>query len=55
MSASIVRPHCLDHLDSGLLPQKWMGTKILPFNQVCGLDIDYPWQMPIAEWWINNQ
>ena len=54
MSASIVRPHCLDYLDDGLLPQKWMGTKILPYHQVCGLDVDYPWQMPMAEWWINN-
>ena len=28
MSMSIVRPHCLDNLNNGLLPQKWMGKKI---------------------------
>ena len=27
MSASIVRPKCLEKLDQGLLPQKWMGKK----------------------------
>ena len=54
MSASVVRPDCLENLESGLLPQKWMGNKILPYQQECGCDIDYPWQMPMAEWWINN-
>ena len=28
MSVSIVRPKCLEKMDSGLLPQKWMGKKI---------------------------
>jgi len=54
MSASVVRPHCLENLSEGLLPQKWMGQKILPYPQDCGCDIDYPWQMPMAEWWLEN-
>ena len=29
MSVSVVRPHCLENLKSGLLPQKWMGKKLL--------------------------
>src|SRR5206468_2249674 len=28
MGVSIVRPRCLEHLEEGLLPQKWMGRKI---------------------------
>jgi len=54
MSASVVRPHCLENIKDGLLPQKWMGQTILPFKQNCGCDIDYPWQMSMAEWWLDN-
>jgi len=54
MSASVVRPHCLEDIDSGMLPQKWMGQSILPYKQICGCDIDYPWQISMAEWWLDN-
>src|ERR1051325_7962803 len=30
MGVSIVRPHCLENLQYGLLPQKWMGQHIAP-------------------------
>jgi len=54
MGASIVRPRNLDHLESGLLPQKWMGQAIHPIKNVGGLDVDYPYQMPQAQWWLEN-
>ena len=54
MGFSIIRPYCLENLNDGLLPQKWMGKKILPVIQDAGLDIDYEWQLPQAEWWIKN-
>jgi len=53
MSVSIVRPRCLDHLDDGLLPQKWMGQKIYPLKQWGGLDVDYEWQIPQVEFWLK--
>ena len=53
MGVSIVRPRCLDDLDSGLLPQKWMGQRIYPIKQWGGLDVDYEWQLPQAEYWLN--
>jgi len=53
MSTSIVRPHCLEHLHDGLLPQKWMGQKILPSKEWGGLDVDYPWQVPQVEYWLR--
>ena len=53
MSVSIVRPRCLEHLKDGLLPQKWMGQKIYPIKQWGGLDIDYKWQLPQAEYWLK--
>jgi len=53
MGLSIVRPPCLDHLDDGLLPQKWMGQRIHPLKQWGGLDVDYEWQMPQVEFWLK--
>lgn len=53
MGVSIVRPHCLEHLDEGLLPQKWMGQKIWPLKQWGGLDVDEPWQIPSVEAWLQ--
>lgn len=54
MSASIVRPHCLEKLHEGMLPQKWMGNRIYPLKQWGGLDIDYEWQTPLAEFWLRS-
>ena len=54
MSVSIVRPSCLDHLDEGLLPQKWMGQRIYPLEQWGGCDVDYEWQIPQVEFWLRK-
>ncbi len=54
MSCSVVRPHCLENLNEGLLPQKWMGKKIAPIYQEAGCDVDYEWQVPGVEWWIKK-
>ncbi|MCB1144943.1 MAG: cytidylyltransferase [Leptospiraceae bacterium] len=54
MGVSIVRPKNLSHLDDGLLPQKWMGQKILPLYQDAGCDVDYEWQIPVVEWWLRK-
>lgn len=53
MGVSIVRPRNLDRLEDGLLPQKWMGQKIYPIKNEGGLDVDYPYQMPQAEFWLK--
>jgi hypothetical protein len=54
MGASVIRPRNLEHLDEGLLPQKWMGQRIHPLKQWGGLDIDYEWQIPQAACWIGK-
>jgi len=54
MGVSIVRPRNLDHLEDGLLPQKWMGQKIYPIKNEGGLDVDYNYQMPQAEFWLKT-
>lgn len=53
MGLSIVRPRCLEHVHTGLLPQKWMGQKIHPLKQWGGLDVDYEWQIPLVEHWLR--
>ena len=54
MSVSIVRPRCLENLGDGLLPQKWMGRRILPIKQWGGLDVDFEWQIPQVEFWLKK-
>jgi len=55
MGVSIVRPRCLEDLEYGMLPQKWMGQKIYPLEQWGGLDVDYEWQIPQVEYWLKKQ
>ncbi len=54
MGVSIIRPRNLEDIGKGLLPQKWMGRKIHPLKQWGGLDIDYEWQIPQAEFWLKS-
>ncbi|HXW99395.1 MAG TPA: hypothetical protein VEI51_06710 [Methanomicrobiales archaeon] len=54
MGVSIIRPANLEHLEGGLLPQKWMGQRIYPLKQWGGLDIDYEWQIPQAGFWLGS-
>ncbi len=50
---SIIRPGCLERMEDGLLPQKWMGQRIYPMKQRGGQDVDYEWQIPIVEYWLK--
>ena len=52
MSVSVVRPNCLESLQDGLLPQKWMGKKIASIPSKAGCDVDYEWQLPMVEQWL---
>lgn len=54
MSASIVRPRCLEHLHEGLLPQRWMGQRIASIPSWGGCDVDYEWQIPVVEFWLRK-
>ena len=54
MSVSIVRPRCLEDLNFGVLPQRWMGRRIYPLKQWGGCDVDYAWQIPTVEYWLRE-
>ena len=53
-SAAIVKAGCLENIEDGLLPQRWMGKKILPLKQDGGCDVDYKWQIPMIEYWLRE-
>lgn len=55
MGVSVVRPWCLENIEAGLLPQKWMGQNIYPLRQEGGCDVDYEWQLPGVEYWLRGQ
>ena len=54
MGLSVVRPRCLEDMDAGLLPQKWMGRRIAPIESWGGCDVDYEWQLPGVEFWLRE-
>lgn len=53
MGLSVVRPRCLDAMEEGLLPQRWMGRRIAPIESWGGCDVDYDWQLPGVEYWLR--
>ena len=54
MGVSVVRVKCLEKMNDGLLPQKWMGKKIYPIKSEAGFDVDYILQIPGAKYWIKK-
>jgi CMP-N-acetylneuraminic acid synthetase len=54
VALSIIRPSNLQTVEDNMLPQKWMGTNIFPIQNEAGLDIDFEWQLPQAEWWLRR-
>ncbi len=54
MSHSVCRSECLENIENGLLPQRWMGKKILPIPNQGGCDIDEPWQIDMSIRWLKN-
>jgi hypothetical protein len=55
MGFSVIRTRNLRNIESGQLPQRWMGKKIFPITHEGGLDLDYPYQVGQLEWWLREQ
>jgi len=51
---SVVKSNCLENLNYGVLPQKWMGRKIFPILNWGGLDVDKEWQLPLVVYWLKK-
>ncbi|MGA1870833.1 MAG: cytidylyltransferase domain-containing protein [bacterium] len=50
---SVVRPHCLENRDYGMLPQQWMGQKIFSIKNWGGLDVDKEFQLGQVDFWLR--
>jgi CMP-N-acetylneuraminic acid synthetase len=55
MSHSVSRARALDTIADGLLPQRWMGQKILPVYNTFGCDIDLDWQVDTSVRWLKQK
>ena len=53
-SATVIRPRCLENLESGLLPHRWMGRQIGSIASWGGCDVDFEWQVPMVEFWLRK-
>ena len=54
-SCAVVRPHCLEFIEYGFLPQPWLGVTALHYKQqIPALDIDYKWQLGQIEYWLKE-
>ena len=54
MSHSVTKSECIENIEQGLLPQKWMGNKILPIKNGYGCDIDEMWQLDMSIRWLKS-
>ncbi len=54
MSHCVSKSHAIEHMKEGLLPQRWMGKKIIPVHNSYGCDVDFPWQVDASLWWLRN-
>ncbi len=55
MSHSVSRASALDAIETGLLPQRWMGKKIIPIHNSYGCDIDQNWQVDASLSWLAER
>lgn len=53
--ATVVRADVLDRLRDQPGPYRWQGRRIGMVEQLAGPgDIDQPWQIAVAEWWLRQ-
>ena len=54
-SCAVVRPNCIEDIEEGQLPQRWLGKNILGYKQtIPALDIDFEWQKFQVEYWLKR-
>jgi len=50
----VVRPCCLENIQEGSLPFKWLGQTQGAIKKDFGFDIDAEWQIPVIEFWLKT-
>ncbi len=54
LSIQVLRSRCLEQIETGQPPFKWMGNKAHGLEIEFGFDIDAEWQIPVAEYWLEK-
>ena len=49
-----IRPRCLENIEDGIPPYRWMGRRSFPVHNWGGCDVDYVWQIPHVEYWLKE-
>jgi CMP-N-acetylneuraminic acid synthetase len=52
-SVFVVRPRCFDY-GLGKPPFRWIGQKVHPLYQEGGCDVDFEWQFPVAQHFLEK-
>ena len=52
---AVVKPKCIEEIGDGMPPQKWLGRRILPYENLSPIfDIDFPYQIEQLKFWADN-
>ena len=50
----VCRPRCIENIDTGMPPVKWMGRRSYALKTDYGFDIDKEWQFSAIEAWLKQ-
>uniref|UniRef100_A0A6M3JJD1 Putative cytidylyltransferase n=1 Tax=viral metagenome TaxID=1070528 RepID=A0A6M3JJD1_9ZZZZ len=54
-SCCVVKPKCIEEMENGMPPQKWLGNNIIGYKQsIPTFDIDFEWQLGALQYWIDR-
>ena len=55
LAVQVLRARCLEDAMAGQPPFRWMGSNSLAMENDFGFDIDFEWQIPVAEYWLRSR
>ena len=55
LGLQVIRPRCIDEIEEGAQPIRWMGKQCYGWVDDFGFDIDADWQWPALEYWLKKQ
>ena len=54
LTIQILRPICIENIEEGTPPLKWMGKNTYGLEIEYGFDLDEEWQIPVLEYWLKK-
>lgn len=53
-AVQIIRRRCLNNIEDGEPPFRWLGSKSLALENTYGFDVDAEWQIPVIKKWLTE-